>query len=142
MKYKISIIAIVGISLSISIGFAQEANEEKEVAARIASITWLALVDDSKYTESWGTAAEYFKNVITAEKWEQSAKAVRKPVGKIQSRILKSIKFKTELPGVPDGEYFIIQYNTSFENKMNSVETNTLMRDKDGRWRVVGYFVK
>ena len=45
-------------------------------------------------------------------------------------------------PGAPDGEYVVIQYEASFENKASAVETITPMLDKDGQWRVSGYFMK
>jgi ribosomal protein S17E len=36
----------------------------------------------------------------------------------------------------------IIQYDSSFENKKSAVETVTPMLDKDGKWRVSGYYIK
>jgi hypothetical protein len=55
---------------------------------------------------------------------------------------LKSKKYATELPGAPDGEYVVIEYESSFEKKRNSTETVVPMKDPDGGWRVSGYFVK
>ncbi|HWN92533.1 MAG TPA: DUF4019 domain-containing protein, partial [Verrucomicrobiae bacterium] len=46
------------------------------------------------------------------------------------------------LPGAPDGEYVVIQYETAFENKASAVETITPMLDKDGSWRISGYYIK
>ena len=51
-------------------------------------------------------------------------------------------RFETSLPGAPDGEYVVIQMETSFENKASAVETITPMRDSDGEWRVAGYYIK
>ncbi len=48
----------------------------------------------------------------------------------------------TSLPGAPDGEYVVIQYNTEFENKKVAIETITPMLDDDGKWRVSGYYIK
>jgi hypothetical protein len=36
----------------------------------------------------------------------------------------------------------VLQYQTSFANKKDAVETVTPMRDKDGQWRVSGYYIK
>jgi len=44
--------------------------------------------------------------------------------------------------GVPDGEYVVIRFETSFENKKSAIETVTPMLDQDGKWRVSGYFIK
>jgi hypothetical protein len=67
---------------------------------------------------------------------------VRDPLGKVLSRALKSATYTTTLPGAPDGQYVVIQYDTAFEHKKSAVETITSMLDKDGTWRVSGYFIK
>ena len=54
----------------------------------------------------------------------------------------KSQIYATSLPGAPDGEYVVIQYKTSFVNKKDAIETITPMLDKDGKWRVSGYYIK
>ena len=69
-------------------------------------------------------------------------KTVRTPLGKVVVRKLKSKKFTETMPGAPDGEYVVIQYETTFENKKSAVETVTPMLDKDGKWRVSGYYIK
>ena len=48
----------------------------------------------------------------------------------------------TELPGAPDGEYVVFQFDTQFERKRAAVETVTPMCDPDGSWRVSGYFIR
>jgi hypothetical protein len=67
---------------------------------------------------------------------------VRKPLGSLVSRKLKSAKYTKTLPGAPDGEYVVLQFATSFTNKKEAVETITPMLDKDGKWKVSGYFIK
>ena len=58
------------------------------------------------------------------------------------SRELLSAQHMTSLPGAPDGDYVVIQFKTSFANKKSAVETVTPMLEKDGVWRVSGYFIK
>ena len=118
------------------------ANETAEKRAMEASDTWLELIDKSQYSKSWETAAELFKNAVSKEQWTQSLNAVRKPLGKVMKRTVKSKQHTKSLPGAPDGEYVVIQYETSFENKKSSVETVTPMLDKDGKWRASGYYIK
>lgn len=100
------------------------------------------MADVGKYAESWKEAAEYFKAAVKQEQWEQMLPAVRKPLGKMVSRNLKTATYRTALPGAPDGEYVIIEFQTSFENKKSAIETVTPMLEKDGKWRVSGYFIK
>lgn len=115
---------------------------KKEDLAVAAAKNWLAMADQGKYAESWKEAAEYFKGAVKQEQWEQMLPAVRKPLGKVVSRNLKTATYKTALPGAPDGEYVIIEFQTSFENKKSAIETVTPMLEKDGKWRVSGYFIK
>ena len=118
------------------------ADEEKEAAAVKAAEQWLTLVDEGRYSESWQEAAGYFRSAVGKEQWKQAMQAARKPLGKLVSRKAGSTTFKTSLPGAPDGEYVIIVFETSFENKKAAVETVTPMVDEDGKWRVSGYFIK
>src|SRR5512135_3109520 len=113
-----------------SVSLAADRSKEKEAVA--AAGKWLALVDAGKNAESWKEAAEYFKTAVSQEKWEQSLQAVRKPLGKTISRKLKTEAYRTSLPGAPDGEYVVIQFETSFQHKKAAVETVTPMLDKDG----------
>ena len=118
------------------------ANETSEKRALEASDMWLKLSDSGRYSESWETAAELFRNAISKEQWSQSLNAVRKPFGEVIKRTVKSKQYATSLPGAPDDEYVVIQYETSFEKKKSSIETVTPMLEKDGKWRVSGYYIK
>ena len=110
--------------------------------AKKATEAWLKLIDEGKYRESWEQASTSFKDHVTAEQWEKMVGDARKPFGAVVSRNFKLAHYSTSLPGAPDGEYVVIQYDTSFANKKASVETITPMLDKDGQWRVSGYFIK
>ena len=81
------------------------------------------------------------KSAASKADFEKSVRAVRTPLGKVVSRKVKSRQYATSLPGAPDGEYVVIQFETRFENKANALETITPMLDKDGKWKVSGYFI-
>lgn len=135
-------VCLVVVALLLGAGTLVAAESEKEKAAVSAGQKWLSMVDEGKYVESWKEAAEYFRNAVKQDQWEQSLKAVRKPLGKLVLRKVRSQSYRTSLPGAPDGEYVVIQFEASFENKKSAVETVTLMLDKNGNWRVSGYYIK
>ena len=118
------------------------AAQKPEELAQKSTEAWLALADAGKYAETWDEAAAYFKGAVTKERWLNAMKSTRAPLGAVRTRKLKSATYTKTLPGAPDGEYVVIQYDTSFENKKSAVETITPMLDKDGKWRVSGYFIK
>lgn len=130
-------LGLVAFTVSLRAGSA-----EKEKAAVTAAENWLAKVDEARYAESWKGAAELFRKAVTQAQWDQSLQAARQPLGKRLTRKLKSSTYSTTLPGAPDGEYVVIQFDSSFENKQAAVETVTPMLEKDGAWRVSGYFIK
>jgi hypothetical protein len=140
MKLPVLCLSILCLSLCSPLALAQ--NSEKETAAITAAKEWLALVDSSHYGQSWEQAADYFRTAVTKREFRDSLKAVRNPLGRVRSREIQSAVPKSSLPGAPDGDYVVIQFETSFENKASAVETVTPMLEKDGRWRVSGYYIR
>lgn len=132
----------LALTLLLGICPAAQAQKKPEQLAQQSSDAWLALVDSGKYADSWQEASQLFKNHVTKEQWQGALHGVRDPLGKMLSRKVKSATYQTTLPGAPDGEYVVIQYESSFEHKQSAVETVTPMLDKDGNWRVSGYFIK
>jgi hypothetical protein len=111
-------------------------------AATNAAESWLKLVDEQHYAESWQGAASVFRTAISSEAWSQAVGGVRGPLGKLGTRRLASANYTTSVPGVPDGKYVIMVFETSFEQKAAALETVTPMQDSDGVWRVAGYYIK
>jgi hypothetical protein len=100
------------------------------------------LIDAESYAASWDAAATLFKSAITSERWQAAVSAARSPLGQVKSRTVKSTTTTTTLPGAPDGEYVVFQFNAAFAQRSAAEETVTAVRDKDGAWRVAGYFIK
>jgi hypothetical protein len=139
----------IGITSALALGsviaalvLASDSSSSVEKAAQQSAQSWLALVDGGKYGLSWSEAAQLFKQAVTQSQWESAVRGVREPLGKLQSRKVQSAEYRRSLPGAPDGEYVVIQYATSFENKKSAIETVTPMKDRDGVWRVSGYYIK
>ena len=118
------------------------AQQKPEELAEQSAESWLALVDSGNSAQSWEEAASIFKAAVTEEQWKSALRASRDPLGKLTSRKLKSARYTKTLPGAPDGEYVVIQYDSSFEHKRSAVETVTPMLDRAGKWKVSGYYIK
>ncbi len=116
-------------------------DDGKTQAAEKAAVTWLALVDNTRYDASWNEAATLFKRQVSAAGWRKAVSAARSPLGRVIARNLVSATYATSLPGAPDGEYVVLQFKTKFERKAQAIETVTPMIDA-GQWRVSGYYVR
>ncbi|TFH16827.1 MAG: DUF4019 domain-containing protein [Lentisphaerales bacterium] len=62
----LSLAAIISLS-----GCSSASNPQAETAALTAAGSWLSLVDEQKYDESWDEAAQIFMGVVTKEQWTQ-----------------------------------------------------------------------
>lgn len=117
-----------------------EAQSSDKAALDIAQ-TWLALVDQGKYGESWDAAAQMMKGAVKRESWGAMLSAERNKFGGLVSRKLDSEETETSVSGAPDGLYVVLTYKSSFKQK-SAVETVTAMRDEDGKWRVLRYAIR
>lgn len=120
---------------------AQDDGLDLAPAARAAE-SWLAIVDSGRYGDSWDSAAELFKQTIPRLRWETSVQGVRESLGIVIARKIRSMTYARVLPGAPEGEYVVIQFDTRFESRPLTVETVTPMKEKDGTWKVSGYVIR
>jgi uncharacterized protein DUF4019 len=121
---------------------ATQTQQTPEKIAQQAAESWLELVDSAKYDESWDEAASAFKAAVSKEDWKAAIQAARNPLGKKKTRKLKEANYTKSIEGAPEGEYVVIQYESSFEKQDQVTESVTPTLDKDGKWRVSGYFIR
>jgi hypothetical protein len=144
-QMKKVLFTFISVMLFFNLTYSQQKMDETDSLkndAIIAAKSWLKLVDEGKYEESWDNSAELFRNSVTKEQWKNTLNGFLPNFGNVVQRELISSEFKTTLPGAPDGKYVIILYKTEFKNKKNSIETIVPMIDKDGIFRISGYFIK
>jgi hypothetical protein len=106
-----------------------------------AAQAWVRLVDDSRWDESWNAAGALFQSRMARTQWASTIQPVRKPLGQVSSRLVRSTTKTTRLPGAPDGQYQVVQLVTRFENKNDATDTVVLACEPSG-WKVDGYFIR
>lgn len=112
-----------------------------EKAAADAAKHWVALVDKADWSASWERAASIFKAQVTAEQWAAVGEPIRKPLGAVISRELQRATATNSLPGVPAGDYIVLEFKSRFAGREEVVETVALAREGDA-WKVAGYFMR
>lgn len=126
--------AITPVALSASVS----APDKASVAAAQA---WAKLLDGQRWGESWKASAASFKLKVPEASWVSMVQPLRGQLGSVSRRSLKSVQSTTTLPGAPDGDYRIVQFDTAFANKSDAVETVVLARE-GAVWAVSGYFIR
>jgi uncharacterized protein DUF4019 len=148
MKKILWILTAIGIGLvagAVLLGAEGEdkaAEEAAKKASAEAAKSWLALVDAGEYAKSWSAAAALFQKQVSSDRWVETVRGARGELGKVVSRKATKADYSRTLPGAPDGEYVVQQYSSAFENKKEARETVVLLKEKDGSWKTVGYFIK
>ena len=130
----LAVLAIVAVS-----GSHLFAADTPEQQAQTAAERWLALIDTGKFDESWQSAAGVMKAELSPPKWQAHSESIRKPLGNLVSRKLKTAKSK-KFPNVP-GEHMLVDFDSAFTNKAQAVEIVYLTLE-DGKWKVTAYLTK
>ena len=107
-----------------------------------AAQSWLELIDVGDYDRSWKDASAFFQANVTSTAWHDSLVNIREPMGDLLHRQIKSAHAQTTMPGAPDGQYVITQWESSFTHKQSAIETVTFLLDADKGWKACGYYIK
>jgi Protein of unknown function (DUF4019) len=118
------------------------AQDPRASGVQTAARDWLALVDRSDTQASWDAAGKKFQSAMPASGWAAALAEARAPLGATKSRTISTTEFRKKLPNYPEGDYAVIIYTTGYANKSVAQETVTLEREADGKWRVIGYFIR
>ncbi len=114
--------------------------EDKESIS--AAQKWLELLDTGKLGTAWDVSAKYLKSTVTRAEWVKGVADARKPYGKFKSRTAARFARSHSLPGAPDGDYAIIEFESAFANGKKAAEQVIWMFEPGDKWRVSGYFIR
>jgi DNA-binding CsgD family transcriptional regulator len=138
MSLALGMLALVALPQLVSAPAGSTAPAEASESAVTASArSWLALVDQGRWDDSWAATAASFRAQNTSKVWASVSEQVRVPLGPVRSRAFLS---QEDVPAPLRGVE-VIKFRTSFANKPNAIEKLSLARE-DGAWRVVGYYIE
>jgi len=103
---------------------------------------WLTLLDAGKMGIAWDSASAHLKSVVTRKKWITEIQSARKPFGKLDKRTATRFARSHSLPGAPEGDYSIIEFDSVYANGKKATEQVIWMLEKDEVWRVSGYYIR
>jgi hypothetical protein len=120
--------------------WSEAGDADKPVIA--AAQKWLAGIDAENYSQSWESASAHFRSAVTREQWISTNGSVRKPLGGLLSRKFQSSQRMTKVPALPDGQYLLMRFETSFAEKISAAEDVLFVQEEDGQWKAAGYIIK
>ncbi|WP_299192865.1 DUF4019 domain-containing protein [uncultured Erythrobacter sp.] len=103
---------------------------------------FLASIDAGDFAQSWEDGGEFFQNETTLEEWTGVIEPVRSPLGAVEDRRLAAVQQLSTLPGAPEGDYEVLQFQTKFAG-VDAISVETVIMVRNGsRFDVAGYFIR
>jgi len=110
--------------------------------AMAAASHFLFLIDTEEYLQSWEASSSALKNILSRKEWDMQIAKLRNFLGPIISRQHQDSSFTRNASDVPEGQYVVLTFLSSFRDRQHATETITLKLGKDDIWRVAGYYVR
>ncbi len=118
-----------------------DAENPESPESKASANVFLSAVDAGEWRESWNIAGEFFQDGSSAAEWAEIIEPLRGPLGEVEERRLVSVQKTATLPGAPEGEYEILQFQTKFAGRSDlAVETLVMLNSADG-YKLTGYFI-
>lgn len=130
------------LTLMLVLGLAVACAVEKtkpEESPQAAAKAFLALIDQDNYQESWREASGWLRNKVDAIKWAEHAGRIRRPLGVVSHRTVRSVELEDALEDMPEGNFAFVSFDTILEDNSSASEMVGLMLEVDSTWRVIGY---
>ena len=105
-----------------------------------AATAWLRLVDELEYRKSWSEASALLRAEVSQADWVNNLSNMRGPLGGLKQRVVTSSEYHESLDGIPDGNYVLFTYDSSYENREHATEIVALAQEANSSWRVIGYY--
>ena len=114
-----------------------------------AAERWLVPLDAQRYGDAWAMASESFKAKVSRNTFRDGIARIRKNYGKVEKRSGEKMGFRNEMPAPDQGDAAVkagtelgIIFDTVFAGQKQAQEEVTMVLEKDGIWRVAGYYIK
>lgn len=114
-------------------------HERAEQSARAAAQSWLRLVDEGDFEESWEAAAPVFRERVPQETWEERGDLLRDSIQTGVNRTRTMVEYRDSLRRITGGPFVILKFRSSPGDL--SVEETVLTARIDDAWNVAGYQV-
>ena len=151
MSLRQILAAAVAVSLTaLAAGGQAQTMTPEQRQALDAAERWLVPVDAQRYPDAWAMAAESFKASVGQQEFRDGIRNIRKDFGRVVARKSEKMAFVGEPPkpddasaGIKEGMQVSILFDAKFSGKKKqATEEVTMVLEKDGLWRVAGYYIR
>ena len=130
---------LILISLFVSACATEQIRQQQ--ALESAAGAFLTAIDQGNYLETWSKASASIHAKVEQDDWAVHIGNTRRPLGSLNHRDVVSIELHDSLEEMPDGNYALLTFESSFANNGSASEVVGLALDDDLTWRVIGYYI-
>ena len=118
---------------------AQKYTEQYIREANSLGFTWWFQVNNDNYKEAYESLSIELKEKMTKEKWTSQMSNLMQEFGEIQNRQVINTEFKSEIEGLDDGFYVIIEYEVNYTKTRNHIEYLLLRQNDKLKWKIIDF---
>lgn len=138
IKMKRLIIMLISI-ISIYSASAQKYTDQYIKDASIVAESWLSNINNNQYDNAFQMLSNEVKVRYKQETWINLINELMLEFGELESRKTTEKKFQSEVEGMEDGFYVLIDYNSSYTNTIDHNEHILLKQNDKIKWEIVDY---
>ena len=137
MKYLVTILFFTLLSYNTS--YAQKYTEKYIEEAKETSKEWWKYINNQNFKEAYNELDKTIKNQYTKEQWEAQMLSLIEEIGKIQNRNITNTNFQSEIDGLENGFYVIINYDSDYSKTRNHRESLLLKQNDQFKWKILSF---
>ena len=118
---------------------AQKYTDQYIKDASIVAESWLSDINDKQYKNAFLMLSNEVKVKYKQEIWINLINELMLEFGGLESRKATEKKFQSEVEGLEDGFYVLIDYTSSYINTINHSEHILLKQNDKIKWEIVDY---
>ena len=107
--------------------------------ANKVALDWCNQINTGKYEQAYIQLADVLKDRATLKAWLTQISILMDEFGNIENRITTKTYFKSELEGLEDGFYVIIEYDVKYSKTRNHTETLLLKQSDELKWQIFNF---
>ena len=134
-KLIITLISVISM-YSVS---AQKYTESYVNDANKVGLSWLNNINHTKYENAYELLSKEVKVMVEKEHWISLINELMLEFGNLESRTVKQKYFQSQIEGMEDGFYVVIEYDSQYENTKDHTEHLLLKQNDKAKWEVANY---
>ena len=107
--------------------------------ANKVAVDWWNQINTKKYVSSYDKLSDILKNRATLEEWTTQISTLMDEFGNLENRVVTDIYFQSELEGLEDGFYVIIEYDVKYSKTRNHSEELLLKQNDQLQWEIADF---